>query len=177
MDLKSRQNSLLTIKDQQKTPMSTGVFVGYKGKYALCTSSKCIPYIDPITKQKIMLCKCSVYNGKAVGSQPNASYKPYKCNGNTYVYSLYSGINQSQLTKQTCTSGTWGNCLNKICVVDKNNPKKAYCSCSPKTKQPWVTGQNISNTKPCACNNLSGSLNAGYVAINKFYNNYISKSA
>ena len=88
---------------------SGNFYIGYTGKYALCTSAKCVKYYDTNAKKEMLNCYCDVNEGPAVGLNTGINFNPYQSGGNNYVYSLYSGYNGSMLSKQTCDSGTWGN--------------------------------------------------------------------
>jgi len=138
----------------------------------LCTSASCTTYTDPSTGRQQLQCYCDVNNGKAVGINDGTVFTPYSSNNINYVYSLYSGVNSDLITKQTCNTGTWGDCLNKICTIDPNNPNKAYCKCMPVNSSPWVTFQNKNNNSPCSCDNLSGATNTAYTNIENFYKLY-----
>ena len=153
--------SRMTNRDylQPKSP-----YKAYNGEYALCTTAKCVPL-----QNGTLSCSCDVRNGNAVGIKTTNSLKPFTLGGKNFVYSLYSGVNGSEITKQTCNSGgTWGDCLNQICV--KTSSITATCFCKPEKTNPWITFQYTTNTAPCSCNNLSGALNNAYVNINDFYN-------
>jgi len=150
---------------KDKTYLFKSPYIGYTGKYALCTSAKCNISTDPNTKKPYLSCYCDVNNG--------TSFTPYQSGNNNYIYSLYSGINGPLLSKQTCTSGTWGDCLNQVCQVDNNNPSKAYCNCVPLNISPWITFQDKNDPTPCSCNNLSGAINVAYKTINDYYKLYV----
>jgi hypothetical protein len=143
-------------------------YTACQGPYALCTSASCQP--DPTTGQ--LTCYCDIYNGTSISlaNSPCSQMQPFTYGGNSYVYSLYSGINANQLTFQTCNSGAWADCLTKVCQVDPLNPTKAFCYCgNPITKTPsWVTGQLNTNTAPCACNNQSGATQGAYQNIQQY---------
>lgn len=145
-------------------------YIGYTGKYALCTSASCEQ--DPINKH-ILNCSCDVNYGPAVGLNDGTNFNNLQGNK---VYSLYSGINQNLLSKQTCNKGNWGDCLNQICIIDPNNPKKAICECLKVSFSPWITFQYKTNPKPCNCNNSSGASNKDYEEINLFYKLYVFNS-
>jgi hypothetical protein len=158
------------INKQITSTQPNGPFVSYYGKYALCTNAKCV-YDN---NKQLLNCYCNVKKGLAVGSKqatrtPPYNYRPYHIRDNKYIFSLYSGINQAILAKQTCTSGTWGDCLDKVCVIDKNNPSKAICSCTPYATSNWITFQYNKNKNTCGCNNLSGATNTAYQNIEKYY--------
>jgi hypothetical protein len=152
---------------KQKKPQNNIPFVTYYGKYALCTNAKCS------VKNGMLLCNCDVKNGLAIGTNNLLYNYPYNIDSKQYIFSLYSGVNSNSLTKQTClnSSGVWGDCLNKICVVNPNNPNKATCRCSPQKSNNWITFKDKKNSKPCSCNKLSGSTNTMYNYINSYYNN------
>ena len=140
-------------------------YKGYFGVYALCTNAR-----GKLNSKGELVCNCSVRRGFAAGINNGQYFKPVTVNNNRVITSLYSGINGRFLTKQNCNSGTWGDCLNKKCVIDSKNPNRAWCFCSPQTVSPWITFQRKSNPNPCPCDNLSGALNPAYESINTFYN-------
>lgn len=128
-------------------------------KFALCPAAKCIP--DPMNSNNA-ICYCDVSTGV------NYSYGNKNCqditgyigaNSQEYIYSDFSPIIGSMgYEKQTCPpNGVNLNCMNKLCAVDPNNPKKAICTCSitNNENQEWVTW-NKKNTQS-SCNYLSGA--------------------
>lgn len=147
---------------QNRTPK----FIGYTGLYALCTSAKCVQ--DP-DNPFILNCYCDVNNGPAVGLNNGINFN---LDSSGQVYSLYSGVNQSLLAKQTCNSGAWGDCLNQICTIDPNDSTKAYCRCVKVNTSPWITFQHKNDPRPCNCSNLSGAINRDYEEIETFYKLY-----
>jgi hypothetical protein len=168
-DLKTPSTIFNSLKSDVKTKKT---YTGYTGKYALCTSAKCVKSYDNNTKKEILNCYCDVNEGPAVGLNTGINFDPYSSGGNNYVYSLYSGYNGKDLAKQKCNSGTWGDCLNQVCKVDPLNPNKAYCYCKSLTSNPWITFQNKNKKSPSSCNNLSGALNQDYETINQYYKVY-----
>ena len=135
-------------------------FTAYNGEYALCTTASCIQL-----QNGTLACECDVRNGNAAGLKTNTSLNPFTLNNANFVFSLYSGVNSNEIIKQNCTSGTWGDCLNKLCI--KTSPVTATCFCAPQTTKNWITFQY--NNNPCSCNNLSGALNPVYMGIERFY--------
>jgi hypothetical protein len=119
------------------------------GNFALCTSAKCYK-----TKNNKLICYCNVIKN-SYGVSLNTPCSQVSQKGNI-IYSLYSGINDSKINSNTCNSGKWGNCLNKVCILDKKNPNKAFCFCPSKQHAPWNTATLKVSKKPCSCNNLSG---------------------
>lgn len=95
-----------------------------------------------------------------MGTQPCNTLRPYKQNGVQYIYSTFSPkqLEQGYSLVKCPASGRLINCLNKLCVVDPNNPTKSICYCSPQnsgSSSYWVTQKK--NDEPCSCNNLSGA--------------------
>ena len=145
-------------------PRDVSPFKAYYGEYALCTTASCTRLSNGI-----LACSCDIRNGNAVGINTPKNFTPFNLNGNQYLWSLYSGVNSNQIVKQTCDRGTWGDCLNRLCV--KTGPYTATCYCLPETNNPWITFQYKNDKSPCRCNNLSGALNNAYINIENFYKN------
>jgi hypothetical protein len=63
------------------------------------------------------------------------------------VYSRYYPIK----AYKTCTNDrVWANCLDKPCIVDKNDPTKANCACTTEAKQGnWVIVTDDGATNTC----------------------------
>jgi len=93
-----------------------------KSTYALCTTAKCTPI--PGSKDNVA-CACKVLTGYSVGSTACAGVK--ESNEGKTVQSRYYPVK----SYARCTNDrSWAWCLDKSCVVDKNDPTKAACTCS-----------------------------------------------
>lgn len=93
-----------------------------KSTYALCTTAKCTA--EP-GEPKTATCACEVHTGYSAAQKPCEAEK--KTDKGTVIASRYFPIKSYAL----CTNNRpWAWCLDKPCVVDKNDPKKANCACS-----------------------------------------------
>ncbi len=90
-------------------------------KYALCTKAECIPLPGDPTKA---ICFCSTEIGDSAGykacsiKRDNDGYEEIK----SRYYPIGSYV-------QCSNARPWALCMDSPCVVDPNNPKKAYCTC------------------------------------------------
>lgn len=98
-----------------------------KSTYALCTTAPCKPVKG---QPDVVSCKCSVKNGYSASQQP--------CNGEKetidgkLIFSRYYPVHSYKV----CSNNrVWAYCLDKPCVIDKNDPTKANCACSPKSQK------------------------------------------
>lgn len=149
------------------------IFQPYVGKYALCTTAKCLPIPND---SKHLNCYCDIKYGLAVGLNiGNNSYQPFNSSTKEYMYSLYSGYNNADLDIVRCDKGTWGSCIDKLCVASKMNPQKAWCQCEAATRTPWISFKYKSDKKPVPCDNLSGSIFVNYEVIETYYKSLIDQ--
>lgn len=95
-------------------------FTACEGKFALCTSALC----KPTDKTDIVSCTCDVKTGFSAGW---STCKPAeKTEEGEKIYSRYAPVK----SYVSChNSRPWAWCLDKPCIVDKNDPSKAYCAC------------------------------------------------
>lgn len=95
-------------------------FVACEGKFALCTTALC----KPTDKPDIVSCACEVKTGFSAGW--TACKAPETTEEGEKIFSRYSPIK----SYVSChNSRPWAWCLDKACIVDKNNPSKANCLC------------------------------------------------
>jgi hypothetical protein len=92
-----------------------------KSTYALCTIARC----DPIPgNDKQVACRCTVNRGYSAGQQACARAKETP-NG-TQIRSRYYPVHSYAV----CSNDRpWAWCLDKPCLVDRNNPQAASCTC------------------------------------------------
>jgi hypothetical protein len=92
-----------------------------KSTFALCTIARC----DPLPgNDKQVACHCTVNNGYSVGQKACAGVKDTP-NG-TQIRSRYYPVHSYAV----CSNDRpWAWCLDKPCLVDKNNPQAASCTC------------------------------------------------
>jgi hypothetical protein len=140
-------------------------------KYGLCPAAKCVQ--DPTNKNQ-GICDCIVAEGVnySYGNLGCDQLKPYIGeNGDEYIYSTYSPIllNQGYDTILCPSSGVMLNCMNKKCVVDKNDKEKAICKCDiTPDNNSWVTLNKIGSKSRCTY--LSGAPIDMEVALTNFLN-------
>jgi hypothetical protein len=94
-----------------------------EGEYALCTTAKC----SPIPGQSATaLCNCQMKKGYSVGYQscpePTITPEGFKTTKSRY-YPIKDYVSCSN-------NRAWAFCLDSPCIVDKNDPSKAICTCS-----------------------------------------------
>ncbi|MGH7045190.1 MAG: hypothetical protein ACREE2_02215 [Stellaceae bacterium] len=98
-------------------------FMACKGTFALCTIAPC----DPIPgNDKEVACHCTVNNGYSAGQQPCQPVK--QTAAGQQIRSRYYPVKSYAV----CSNDrSWAWCLDKPCIIDKNNPNAATCSCDP----------------------------------------------
>jgi hypothetical protein len=142
-----------------------------RSKYGLCPAAKCVQ--DPTNKNQ-GICDCQVADGDnyTYGNKTCDEIKPYLGkNGEEYIYSTFSPIltEQGYDTILCPSSGVMLNCMNKKCVVDKDNKTKATCTCDiTPDNNPWVTLNKIGTKSRCTY--LSGAPIEMEVALTNFIN-------
>jgi hypothetical protein len=92
-----------------------------KSTYALCTIAPC----DPIPgNDKEVACHCTVNIGYSLGQQPCQQIKDTR--EGQQIVSRYYPVH----SYAACSNDRpWANCLDKPCLIDKNNPQAALCTC------------------------------------------------
>ncbi len=97
-------------------------FVICKSKYALCTTAQCTPVPR---KKDLVSCNCDVKTGYSVGMKQ--CQKVEESSEGQLISSRYYPIHSYVV----CSNHRpWAWCLDKPCVIDKNDPSKAKCFCS-----------------------------------------------
>jgi hypothetical protein len=92
-----------------------------KSTFALCTIAPC----DPIPgNAKQVACRCTVDTGFSAGQQPCQSVK--NTSDGQQIRSRYYPVHSYAV----CSNDRpWAWCLDKPCLIDKNNPQAALCTC------------------------------------------------
>ncbi|WP_237699782.1 hypothetical protein [Coxiella burnetii] len=124
--------------------------------YAICTSASCVPIPGNTVKA---LCDCKVENGASLGNTSCAYRKPKLiAYGLKQIISTYSFTETKINRVMTCSAGTpWANCLNAKCIVDRNAPSKAVCTCQIVASGSYVTYGGNCNTSTCRTQIWSGA--------------------
>jgi hypothetical protein len=92
-----------------------------RSTFALCTIAPCdaIPGND-----KQVSCHCTVNNGYAAGAEPCSGVKDTP--EGRQIHSRYYPVRSYAV----CSNDRpWAWCLDKPCIIDKNNPEAAACTC------------------------------------------------
>jgi hypothetical protein len=149
-------------RDIMKTLKNRRTITKCHQKYALCPAAKCVP--NPLDDKKA-LCDCFVETGTNYSVRGRSrkstckSIKRYKKKGVEYIYSTFSPIIKKKgYSRIFCPSkGINLDCMNKLCSVDPQNPKRAICVCSKTNNRgkKWATF-NKKNTSS-SCIYLSGA--------------------
>jgi hypothetical protein len=110
--------------------------------YALCTTAKCAPIEEG---QGTVFCDCEVKTGYSVGGTP--CHEPVDSPEGKQVVSRYYPIK----SYAACANDRpWANCYDRPCLVDKDDPTKAVCSCNiVKDASPYVMVADTYNDQTC----------------------------
>ncbi len=88
--------------------------------FALCTIAPC----DPIPGSDKVSCHCTVNNGYSTGAEPCVGV--INTPAGQEIHSRYYPVHSYAI----CTNDRpWAWCLDKPCIIDKNNPNAATCTC------------------------------------------------
>jgi hypothetical protein len=92
-----------------------------KSTFALCTIAQC----DPIPgNDKQVACHCTVNNSYSAGAEPCSEVK--NTPEGQQIHSRYYPVK----SYASCSNDRpWAWCLDKPCLIDKNNPEAATCTC------------------------------------------------
>lgn len=125
-------------------------------EYALCTSARCIPVPGSSNNA---ICDCVVENGKSAGYTTCEKRKPsqdkYKVTSLTSTFSFAQFATKKPMN---CPKGLpWTNCVDMLCSVDPQNPKRALCTCKIESTQAFFTFGGGCNTNTCATGFWSGA--------------------
>lgn len=89
--------------------------------FALCTIARC----DPIPgRDKEVACHCTVNSGYSAGQQPCGGVKDTP--RGRQITSRYYPVHSYAVC---ANDRPWAWCLDKPCLIDKNNPHAALCTC------------------------------------------------
>jgi hypothetical protein len=92
-----------------------------KSTFALCTIAPC----DPIPgNNKEVACHCTVNDGYSAGQQPCQGVKDTP--EGRQIRSRYYPVHSYAVC---ANDRPWAWCLDKPCLIDKNNPRAALCKC------------------------------------------------
>jgi hypothetical protein len=143
------------------TSPSPAPFTLCKSTYALCTTAAC----TPVAGQKGNLrCPCSVHTGYSAGTK--ACQPVAHTTAGDAIFSRYYPV---KAYAACSNSRPWAWCLDAPCVIDKNDPSKATCTCTATTNQnPYVIVTNAYTKSTCSTGIISSATVSGIQQITKF---------
>jgi hypothetical protein len=102
-------------------PVQAQEFKVCQSTFALCTIAPC----DPVPgNDKQVACHCTVNNGYSAGQQPCQGIK--ETPAGRQIRSRFYPVHSYAV----CSNDRrWAWCLDKPCLIDKNNPQAALCTC------------------------------------------------
>lgn len=118
--------------------------------YALCTTAPCEPVPG---KPDTVSCTCEVLTAYSAGLEPCQGVK--ETSEGKQVRSRYSPVKAYAV----CTNDRpWAWCLDKPCVIDKNDPTKASCACTTvKDQGPYVIVTDTYTEATCTTGIISSA--------------------
>jgi len=125
-------------------------FIACESKYALCTTAACTPIAG---RKDLVSCKCDVKTGYSAATK---QCKPVKeTHKGQLIYSRYHPVTSYAV----CSNDRpWAWCLDKPCIIDKNDPTKAMCACSVvKNLGKYVIVTDIYNKSTCTTGIISSA--------------------
>lgn len=97
-------------------------FTVCNSKFALCTVAQCNPIPG---NDKQVSCHCTVNTGYSVGQEPCQDVK--ETPQGQQIRSRYYPIKSYAIC---ANDRPWAWCLDKPCIINKNNPEAAACTCN-----------------------------------------------
>jgi len=136
-------------------------YIVCESTYALCTTAQCTPIEEG---QETVFCDCQVKTGYSAGSTP--CHDPVDSEEGKQIVSRYSPIKSYAV----CTNDRpWAWCYDRPCIVDKNDPAKAVCSCNiAKGKGPYVMVTDAFTASTCTTGLYSSATLEGLKGVTDF---------
>jgi hypothetical protein len=118
--------------------------------YALCTTAPCTPAPG---KENAVSCACEVKTGYSAGQQD--CQKETKTDAGVEIRSRYFPVKSYAV----CTNDRpWAWCLDKPCIIDKDDPTKANCACTAvKDQGPYVIVTDTYTDTTCTTGIISSA--------------------
>jgi len=136
-------------------------FTLWNGTFALCTVAPCAAI--PGTSKEVA-CSCTVNNGYSVGQKPG---QPIKTTAEGQeIRSRYYPIKSYVLCDN---DRPWAWCLDKPCIISRNDPNAATCTCDAvKNLGPYIITTNTYTPTACTTGMISSATAKGNVQITAF---------
>jgi hypothetical protein len=118
--------------------------------FALCTIAPC----DPIPgNDKQVACHCTVNHSYSAGSEPCTGVE--KAAQGEQIHSRYYPVKSYAVC---ANDRPWAWCLDKPCIIDKNNPEAASCACDVvKNLGPYVIVTSAYTPETCTTGVISSA--------------------
>jgi hypothetical protein len=118
--------------------------------YALCTTAPCTQVEG--TKDTVA-CACTVQTGYSAGLE--ACQEPTETAEGKQIRSRYFPVKSYAIC---ANDRPWAWCLDKPCIIDKDDPSKATCTCTSVSKQgPYVIVTDAYTDKTCTTGIISSA--------------------
>jgi hypothetical protein len=123
-----------------------------ESQYALCTTAKCTPI--PGNNQDV-LCNCQVKTGYSAGFKSCESPKKI-----TDDYQVIKSRYYPIKSYVSCANArAWANCLDSPCIIDKDDPTRASCTCTlVKNKGDYIIVNDSCDKSGCESGIYSSAL-------------------
>jgi hypothetical protein len=132
-----------------------------KSTYALCTTATCTAVPGQPSK---VTCGCSVHTGYSAATQ---TCKPVR--NTSQGQAIVSRYFPAKAYAVCSNDRPWANCLDSPCIVDKNDPSKAICTCTAVARQgPYVAVASAYNKSMCTTGVISSATVKQSEAITRF---------
>lgn len=125
-------------------------FMLCKSTYALCTTARCTSIAG---NARSVSCGCSVHTGYSAAT--TACRAVQQTSAGESISSRYYPVKAFAI----CSNDRpWANCLDSPCVIDKNDPSKATCTCTiAKNQNPYVIVTNKYRKSTCTTGIISSA--------------------
>jgi hypothetical protein len=132
--------------------------------YALCTTAPCTPVEG--TKDTVA-CTCKVETGYSAGLE--TCQEPTETAKGKQIRSRYFPVKSYAV----CSNDRpWAWCLDKPCIIDKDDPSKASCACSSvKNQGPYVIVTDDYTAKTCTTGIISSATVTQITQVTNFLKN------
>lgn len=118
--------------------------------YALCTAAPCTPVAG---KEDTVSCACEVKTGYSAGQEPCQGVK--ETIEGKQISSRYYPVKSYAICDN---DRPWAWCLDKPCIVDKDDPTKASCACTTvKDQGPYVIVTDTYTDTTCTTGLISSA--------------------
>lgn len=140
---------------------SPAPFTLCKSTYALCTTARCTPIAG---RAGSVSCGCTVHAGYSAATTTCRAVQ--ETSAGRLIVSRYYPVEAYAI----CSNDRpWANCLDSPCLIDKQDPSKATCTCTvAKNQNPYVIVTNRYTKSTCTTGIISSATVQGGEQISNF---------